>query len=163
MGTRERLTVGQLAERAGITVRTLHHYDELGLLEPADRTDSGYRLYGRAEVERLQQILSLRRLGLQLDAIRELLDDREYSAGEVLSLQIEQLGRRIEEARRLRDRLERIQSHLREMGRAPADELLNATRATAMFDRYYTPEPLRKLAGGGEAVDPAVKDGAQGR
>jgi DNA-binding transcriptional MerR regulator len=69
-----RLTVGELAGRTGLTVRTLHHWDELGLLAPAERTGAGYRLYGESEVERVYRITALRSLGLELSQIRELLD-----------------------------------------------------------------------------------------
>lgn len=68
------LTVSELAKLTGVTVRTLHHYDEIGLLCPSKRTRAGYRLYGDSEVERLQQILLFRELGLGLDAIRDALD-----------------------------------------------------------------------------------------
>lgn len=64
------LTVGQAAEQFGVTVRTLHHYDEIGLLSPSDRSVSGYRLYSRADLERLSIIVVYRRLDLSLDQIR---------------------------------------------------------------------------------------------
>lgn len=57
-----RLKVGQLAKRTGLTVRTLHHYEDVGLLTPSARTESGHRLYGTREVIRLQQIVSLRQV-----------------------------------------------------------------------------------------------------
>ena len=56
------LTVGAVARLAGVTVRTMHHYDEIGLVSPGDRTDAGYRLYGRPEVTRLQEVLFFREL-----------------------------------------------------------------------------------------------------
>jgi MerR family transcriptional regulator, thiopeptide resistance regulator len=69
-------TVGQLAALAGVTVRTLHHYDRIGLLEPEERSGSAsYRRYGPASVERLHRILSYRELGLSLDDIAALLDN----------------------------------------------------------------------------------------
>jgi MerR family transcriptional regulator, thiopeptide resistance regulator len=68
-------TVGEVSARAGVTVRTLHHYDERGLLSPTARTDSGYRLHSERELERLQEILGWRALGFSLDQIGELLDD----------------------------------------------------------------------------------------
>jgi MerR family transcriptional regulator, thiopeptide resistance regulator len=69
-------TVGQLAALAGVTVRTLHHYDRIGLLEPEERSGSAsYRRYGSGSVERLHRILSYRELGLSLDDIAALLDD----------------------------------------------------------------------------------------
>ena len=70
----EYLTVGEVAAVAHVSVRTLHHYDEVGLLRPTRRTDAGYRLYGPAELERLHQVLLFRELGLGLDEIAGLLD-----------------------------------------------------------------------------------------
>ncbi len=70
----EELSVGQLARAAGVTVRTLHHYDEIGLLRPSLRTAAGYRRYTAADVARLQRVLGYRDLGLGLDDIAALLD-----------------------------------------------------------------------------------------
>jgi DNA-binding transcriptional MerR regulator len=67
-------TVSEVAEMAHVTVRTLHHYDEIGLLTPCRRSDAGYRLYDRPELDRLHQILLYRELGFSLDAIGPLLD-----------------------------------------------------------------------------------------
>ena len=61
------LKVGELARNTGLTVRTLHHWDELGLLQPGDRTDAGHRLYGEEQVVRLQHIVTLRTLGFALE------------------------------------------------------------------------------------------------
>ena len=68
-------TVGRVAELAGVTVRTRHHYDEVGLLVPHGRTEAGYRQYDDADLQRLQQILYYRELGFALDRIAALLDD----------------------------------------------------------------------------------------
>lgn len=73
-----RRTVKQLAAAAGVSVRTLHHYDEIGLLHPAEIGANGYRYYGRAELLRLQQILFYRELGLALAEIRPVLDDPAF-------------------------------------------------------------------------------------
>ena len=67
-------TVGELAKLTGITFRTLHHYDQIGLVQPSDRSDAGYRLYGQADVLRLQQVLLYRELGLPLDQIAGVLE-----------------------------------------------------------------------------------------
>lgn len=68
----------QFAKEAGVTVRTLHVYDRLGLLQPAKRTESGYRLYGEPELERLEQILALRFVGFRLEHIKELLEGPKW-------------------------------------------------------------------------------------
>lgn len=60
----------EFALRAGVTVRTLHHYDRLGLLRPSDYTASGYRLYGERDFARLQQIMTLKFIGLPLKQIK---------------------------------------------------------------------------------------------
>lgn len=71
----DELTVGQVAERFGITVRTLHHYDEIGLLTPTRRGASGYRVYTSSDLTRLSQIIVYRRLEFTLDEIAMLLDE----------------------------------------------------------------------------------------
>jgi DNA-binding transcriptional MerR regulator len=68
-------TVGEVSALAGITVRTLHHYDERGLLSPSGRTEAGYRLYSERDLERLQEILGWRALGFSLEEIGGLLDE----------------------------------------------------------------------------------------
>ena len=73
-------TVGRAAEIAGVTVRTLHHYDEIGLLTPGERTSGGVRRYDDADLERLQQILLYRELGFTLDEIATILDDPDVEA-----------------------------------------------------------------------------------
>lgn len=78
MGTREDLlTVGQVAERLGVTVRTLHHYDEVGLVRPSERSAAGYRLYTAEDLTRLQHVVVYRRLGFALEEVAQLLDHPE--------------------------------------------------------------------------------------
>ncbi|MEU3267840.1 MerR family transcriptional regulator [Streptomyces bacillaris] len=71
----EHLTVGRVAELAGVSVRTLHHYDGIGLVRPSARSTAGYRAYSAADVERLREVLGYRRLGFGLREIAELVDD----------------------------------------------------------------------------------------
>lgn len=73
--TGELLTVGQVAERFGLTVRTLHHYDDVGLLVPGARSAAGYRLYAEADLLRLRHVVVYRRLGFPLDEVRALLTE----------------------------------------------------------------------------------------
>ncbi|MBA4145294.1 MAG: MerR family transcriptional regulator, partial [Cytophaga sp.] len=71
-------SVKELSEIAGVSVRTLHLYDEIGLLKPSTRTEARYRLYGENELLRLQQILFYKELGISLEEIRSILDDPEF-------------------------------------------------------------------------------------
>jgi DNA-binding transcriptional MerR regulator len=95
------LTVGQVAERFGVTVRTLHHYDEIRLLTPSGRSSAGHRWYSEAEVERLRHIVVYRRLGLALDDIARLLDDPSADVAEHLHRQRAAVLSRLDEMRLL--------------------------------------------------------------
>lgn len=77
-------TVSEAARLAHVTVRTLHHYDAIGLLVPSQRSASGYRLYTDADLRRLHQILLLRELGFSLDSIGRVLDDPSYDRADVV-------------------------------------------------------------------------------
>lgn len=81
-------TVKEVSELAGVSVRTLHHYDAIGLLKPSRVTEAGYRLYDREALERLQTILFFRELGLPLKEIREILDSPNFSPMAALEQQI---------------------------------------------------------------------------
>ncbi|GLZ39412.1 MerR family transcriptional regulator [Actinokineospora sp. NBRC 105648] len=85
-----RWSVGALAKASGLTVRALHHYDELGLLRPSARTESGHRRYTEADLRRLYQIRLLRELGIPLDDIAELLTD-PTAVRDVLARRLEQI------------------------------------------------------------------------
>jgi DNA-binding transcriptional MerR regulator len=77
-------TVQKLARMAGVSTRTLRYYDELGILKPARMSSSGYRIYGQAEVDRLQQILFYRELGVGLDQIKDIVTDPSFDAAKAL-------------------------------------------------------------------------------
>jgi MerR family transcriptional regulator, thiopeptide resistance regulator len=93
--------VGKVAQLAGVTVRTLHHYDEIGLLSPSGRTSAGYRRYDDADLERLQQILFYRELGFPLEEIGAIIDDPTSSPTEHLRRQHELLTGRINRLREM--------------------------------------------------------------
>lgn len=86
--------VQEFAEVSGVTVRTLHHYDRLGLLKPLARTNAGYRVYGEADLARLEQIIALKFLGLSLDQIRDLLERQVLDIREALHMQREALEKK---------------------------------------------------------------------
>ena len=144
--TGEALTVGQVAQRFGITVRTLHHYDEIGLLEPSERTPAGYRVYTGADLERLSTVVVYRRLGFTLDEIGELLD------GEVEV---------VHHLRRQRAAVERRVAEMRELV-AALDRAIDAhDQEDDMTDRPATDAELRELFGDG--FDDAYAEEAQER
>src|SRR4051794_25102424 len=94
------MSVGDTAALAGVTVRTLHHYDRIGLLSPSERTAAGYRRYTAADLDRLYEVLVYRELGFPLEEVATLLDDPDADPAVHLRRQ----------HRLLRDRLERTQA-----------------------------------------------------
>jgi len=91
-------TVGKVARLAGVSVRALHHYDEIGLVRPGGRSEAGYRLYEPADLERLQQVLFFRELGLPLEEIGRILTDPQFDRRGALLMQRQLLA---EKAKRL--------------------------------------------------------------
>ncbi len=110
---------------AGVSVRTLHHYDSTGLLVPSSRSPAGYRQYSPADLERLQELLVYRRLGFALEEITALLDDPGHERRAALLRQRDLLGRRIDDLVRVQRLVERTLSTL---------EGATAMSETDMFD-----------------------------
>jgi len=148
------LKVGELARRTGLTVRTLHHYDEIGLLKPSLHTATGHRLYTIADIARLQQVVSLRQLGFALDEIRTCLDRADFSPLAVLDLHLAQLRKQIERQRRLCARIEAIADHLRPAGEVSADDFLRTIEEMTMIEKLYTPEQMQQFEEVGKQVGP---------
>lgn len=136
--------VGELARWTGVSVRTLHYYDEIGLLRPSRTTEAGYRLYTEGDVIRLQQIKSLRKLGFSLEEIKEFLGRPEVTPQDVLRLQISQLKEQIALQQRLLERLEALAGRW-QTGPVSTEEFLKIIEVMNMFDKYYTPEQLEEL------------------
>lgn len=134
--------VGELARRTGLSVRTLHWYDQIGLLTPSFHTEAGHRLYTAADVERLQQIKSLRQLGFSLEEVRDCLDRSDFSPLSLIQTHLARLREQIELQRRLCERLESIAARLRAAETVSAEDLMQTIEVMSMFEKYYTPEQL---------------------
>lgn len=143
------LKVGELAALANLTVRTLHHYDSIGLLRPSARSDAGYRLYDRDDVARLHRIQALRAFGLSLSDIGLTLDSPAGSPLAIVDRQLEALEARMAEAARLRNQLLRVREQL-VRGSAPdlstwLTTLENTMDMIDVYERYFTKEELERL------------------
>ena len=147
--------VGELARRTGLTVRALHHYDEIDLLRPSLRTPAGHRLYERDDVARLQQIQSLRQMGFTLDEIRRLLEGPRISPLRVLRLHLAKLREQIALQTRLADRLEGLTRHLDSAETVSAEDLCQMIEDMTNMEKYFTPEQLEELRLRGEQTGPA--------
>src|SRR6201994_2124672 len=132
-----RIQVGELAAAVGLTVRTLPHHDAIGLLVPAERSQSGRRLYSPQDVRRLYRIVALRRLGLGLAEIGALLDASpdlaQAGRGHLAAVE-----RQLELSRRLRVTLTRILDLLESGSDPDRDEFIDAIGVMVMSESYYT-------------------------
>ena len=142
--------VGELAERTGLSVRTLHYYDEIGLLSPSQRTEAGHRLYTAGDVVRLQQVKSLKHLGFGLEEIRDCLDRPEdFSLRRVVKLHLSRLEEQIEMQKKLRDRLEVMVARLDSAEEVSVEGFVKTAmeviEMSERIERYYTPEQLEYL------------------
>jgi DNA-binding transcriptional MerR regulator len=137
--------VGELASRTGMSVRALHHYDEIGLLTPSLRTPSGHRLYQQADIARLQQIQSLRLMGIPLDEVKQLLDGAAMSPREVIDLHLARLHEQIALQTRLAERLQGLATHLDMVEVASIDALCQIIQVTTAMEKYFTAEQLEVL------------------
>jgi MerR family transcriptional regulator, thiopeptide resistance regulator len=157
----------QFAERAGVSVRTLHHYDRLGLLTPSGRTEAGYRLYAESDLRRLEQIVTLKFIGFPLKKIRELLN-RNLDLPVALQLQlkiIEEKRRRLDLAIRAIEQAERV-VQAGATGASPRDglasrsgegsvwealrkiiEVIHMQQDWEFVNKYYTEQQLADLRG----------------
>ncbi|MEW8977794.1 MAG: MerR family transcriptional regulator [Symbiobacterium sp.] len=125
------LTVKAVADLAGVSVRTLHHYDEIGLLKPAGQSASGYRLYSQQDVERLQQILFFRELGFSLREIKQIIDSPDFDRQQALLAHREALQQRKARLERL---IRTVDRTLANMDRE--DRPMTRDEMKALFDGF---------------------------
>jgi MerR family transcriptional regulator, thiopeptide resistance regulator len=145
--------IGELARRTGLTVRTLHHYDEIGLLSPVERSGGGHRVYGEADVQRLYRIVSLRSLGFPLEAIAAALDADGFDARAAVEDHLARLEAQMEQQRQLQQNLRRL------LERLGTDDFLTTIEEMTMRERYYTPEQLKELEQRRQAIgEEAIRD-----
>ncbi|MFY0758929.1 MerR family transcriptional regulator [Metabacillus dongyingensis] len=99
---------GELAKLTGLTIRTLRYYDQIKLFSPSKYSEAGYRLYNTTDLSRLQQILSLKDLGLTLEEIKSIFSDDTYNPIEVVTLQIDRLRENIRVQQKLLKDLQNV-------------------------------------------------------
>jgi len=151
--------IGELARRTGLTVRTLHHYDRIGLLKPVRDRHSGHRFYGARELARLQRILGLRQLGLSLADTGEALERPDSTLPRVLALQAEALERRMRETGRMLELLSTCCARLDRGESLDAEQLLDIIGMTTMYENHFSEEQLETLKQRREAIgDEAVRE-----
>ena len=139
------IQVGELAKRAGITVRTLHHYEQTGLLTPSARSAAGYRLYNLAAVQRLHMIKALAQAGLELATIKDYLDRDAFSLSDLLVKQIATLDRQLQTLSTLRQRLALLREELDSGDEPDLESWLQTLELMKMYDRWFSQQELQVL------------------
>jgi len=145
MPTTTDFTVGALAEASGLTVRTLHHWDEIGLLRPAERSAAGHRRYSPEDVRRVYRIVALRGLGLSLDDVRTALEAEGEDLRAAVAAHLARVEEELAHTRDLRRRLRGILDAFDRLGEPSTDQIIDAIEVMTMSERYYTPEQLEQL------------------
>jgi phosphoribosylaminoimidazole-succinocarboxamide synthase len=145
-------SVGELAAEVGVSVRTLHHYDEIGLLAPRRRTRAGHRRYAQPDVTRLAQIVAMRSIGVSIDDIQSCLDGGEDLA-ETLGRQLARLEADVAAATRLLDHLRAVVSQLRNGRDVPPADLIRLTEETAMrTPTFFNAGKVRDIYDAGDGL-----------
>ena len=139
--------VGELAGETGLTVRTLHHYDEVGVLRPSRRTPAGHRRYTAGDVARLPRVTALRGFGFSLAEVAALLDGGVATdVRELVQHQLDQAADRLERAQRLQAGLVRVLSLLDAAAEPSAAELVRLIEVMTTVERSYSREELERMA-----------------
>jgi DNA-binding transcriptional MerR regulator len=148
------LKVGELAERTGLSVRALHHYEEIGLLVPSHRTPSNHRLYTRDDVARLQRIKSLRQLGFGLERIAEILADVSVSPISIIEDHLAHVRGELALQTRLVERLEGLARALHREEEVDVETLLKTIEVMTMWEDKFTPEQKEEIRERGRQLGP---------
>jgi DNA-binding transcriptional MerR regulator len=139
------LKVGELAARTGLTVRTLHHYDAIGLLKPSARSEAGYRLYNQADVARLHAVQALRHLGLSLAEVGDMLNRGGEGLSDTMARQVRALDHEIARATELRARLQLLQERLTTGSEPDMADWLHTLSLMATYAKYFSAAELKRI------------------
>lgn len=154
------LKIGEVAKRAGVSIRTLHYYEEIGLLEPIMRTSSGHRLYGRDAIERLQQIKSLQQIGLSLSEADALFRGQGISPQEITTKHLARVQGQIKVLVQLEKQLQYLAKRLENDDTDDTEFvefLLSTMKAMTMYDQFLTPEQQEAAKHKHEVADTAAQ------
>ena len=138
--------VGELAEQTGLTVRTLHHYDEIGLLVPSQHNSAGHRRYTTEDVRRLHHVIALRGFGFALGEIAELLGDTTIDPHTLLHRQLEQVNEQIAASIRLKHQLQRALHAIDTHTEPSSQNMIELIEVMTAMQNPLSPERFAELA-----------------
>jgi DNA-binding transcriptional MerR regulator len=138
--------IGELAKQTGLTVRTLHHYDQIGLLHPSHTTTAGHRLYTADNLEQLQQIVSLKQLGFSLEEIKQVQKNPGFNSQELLRIQITRLNKNIQLQEDLRAQLKEIYEMLRTHQQVTPERFLTTIQLIKISQSdYFNQDQIKEM------------------
>jgi len=139
------LKIGELAKKTGLTVRALHHYDEIGLLTPSYRTEAGHRLYNEKDIQKLQEIMLLQLIGFSLAEIKICLEKKDFPFQDVVKAHLQHLHITIQSQKVLYNRVAAIIDAFDHQQVLSTDNAIETIKAIVMYEKYYTPEQIETL------------------
>ena len=137
--------IGELAKLTGITVRTLHHYDQIGLLTPSQLTDKGHRIYTEKDIKRLQQVISLKQLGFSLVEIKELIGSQSLNSLQIIEMQVKSVKKQIALQEDLYMKLDGIYKLMLSQEDIRVNDFINLIEVTNMVEQYFSKEQLERM------------------
>lgn len=145
----KRLKVGEVAKQASVSVRTLHHYDNIGLVKPSDASESGHRLYNANDIERLQQVISFRSMGLSLSDIATLLKTKDARLESTLMVQRDAIEKNIADLQIVHRTLKYLLNRMQQSKGVTTQDLLKLMKEMNemenTWNKLYTPEQIKSL------------------
>lgn len=145
--------IGELAKLTGLSIRTLHYYEEIGLLAASERTEGGHRVYTAADLTRLQRILSLRQLDFPLEDIQACLDRPEFALEPLVALHLERVTQELALKQRIHQRLRALHGRLQAGDAVPVPQIIEAMEAITMLENHLTPDQVEAVRATHERPD----------
>lgn len=140
------MKISEFAKRTGVTVKTLLHYDKIGLLKPSNKTESGYRLYAEEDILKLQQISTLKFIGLSLNEINHILYESGENLERMIGIQKKALEERKKHIEEVINVFDKAENQIKQNGELKVDELINIIKITNIEgnvrEQYKTVENL---------------------
>ncbi len=137
--------VGELAEKSGLSVRTLHYYEEIGLLPPPARTPSAHRIYNEADVACLQQITSLRQMGFSLEQIKDCLGRPDFSPQKILEMHLSRMESELTNYQELLEKMRGMKRLMESAKLVSSDDFLKAIALMNRVESYFTDEQRAEI------------------
>ncbi len=137
--------VGELSKLTGLTIRTLHHYDEIGLLRPTFRTDTGHRLYTEEDIIKLQQIMSMKELDFSLEEIKDAFENPEYNPKEVIEMQLQKLDKEIKLKEQLKNQLQELWEVFHCWQKPNLEQFIRSIELIKAQKEYFTQEQINRM------------------